>query len=124
MTAKEHAGAYGNFAFDPRAVSADAEEARISMQLSLAENEREFVQRQFRETCAETEEIVIEIQKGGAAQTRKHSPSVNKLLSWYSKSYLNSPGFFDYIANLGAGEVRVVRDFGQDAALRHLVLHC
>jgi predicted ATP-dependent endonuclease of OLD family len=45
MTAKEHAGAYGSFTFDPRAVSADADRAMISMTLEFAPNEREFVKR-------------------------------------------------------------------------------
>lgn len=97
MTAKEHAGAYGNFEFDPRTVSADADQALITMQLSFADNEREFVRRQFSYECPESDEIVIEIKKGGQARAPKRSRLVKDLLGWYSKSYLNSPGFFDYI---------------------------
>lgn len=37
MTAKEHAGSYGNFHFDPRAVSVDAAKATIKMTLSFGE---------------------------------------------------------------------------------------
>jgi len=97
MTAKEHAGAYGNFDFDPRAVSADADVARIELQLCFNEHEREFVQREFKTECPEADEIVIEIKKGGQAATRKRSNATSKLLSFYAKSYLGSPGFFDFI---------------------------
>ena len=97
MTAKEHAGAYGNFSFDPRAVSADAEKALISLSLQFNETEREFVKRQFAMECPETDEIIIEVKKGGAGRAEKRSPATKNLLSWYSKSILDSPGFFDYI---------------------------
>lgn len=97
MTAKEHAGAYGNFRFDPRAVSADSDQATILMALSFAENERDFVQKQFNIECPETDEVVIEIKKGGGAQAVRRSRPVRNLLSYYSRSYLGSPGFFDYI---------------------------
>ncbi len=65
--------------------------------LSFGENEREFVQRQFKIECPELDEIVIEIQKGGQIHARKRSQPVRSLLSSYSRSYLDSPGFFDYI---------------------------
>lgn len=97
MTAKEHAGAYGNFRFDPRTVSADSDQATISMALSFAENERDFVQKQFNIECPETDEVVIEIKKGGSSQAVRRSRPVRNLLSYYSRSYLGSPGFFDYI---------------------------
>lgn len=97
MTAKEHAGAYGNFPFDPRAVSADADQARISLWLQFNDIERDFVKRQFGAECPETDEIVIEIKKGGAAKATKRSQAARHLLGWYSKSFLDSPGFFDYI---------------------------
>lgn len=97
MTAKEHAGAYGNFSFDPRAVSADADQAVISLSLQFNETERDFVKRQFNTECPDTDEIVIEIKKGGAARAVKRSQAAKHLLGWYSKSFLDSPGFFDYI---------------------------
>lgn len=96
MTAKEHAGAYGNFNFDSRAVSADAEKATITMNLAFTEEERAFVQKQFGSECPETDEIIIEINKGGAARAVKRSGSVHRLLSYYSQA-IGSPGFFDYI---------------------------
>ncbi len=97
MTAKEYAGAYGNFEFDPRAVSADADQALISLQLQFNDIEREFVKRQFSAECPEADEIVIEIKKGGQGRATKRSPATKHLLSWYSRSFLDSPGFFDYI---------------------------
>lgn len=96
MTAKERAGAYGNFRFDPRVVSADATTARTTMNLEFAENERLFVKEKLNMECPETDEVIIEIDKGGRAQTVKRSPSVSRLLSYYSRA-LGSPGFFDYI---------------------------
>lgn len=97
MTAKERAGAYGNFAFDPRAVSADSSTATIVMTLQFTNNEREFVETQFKVKCPEEDQVILEIQKGGAAKTMKRSTPVSKLLGYYSRTYLNSPGFFDYI---------------------------
>jgi predicted ATPase len=97
MTAKEHAGAYGNFQFDPRAVSASEDQALISVGLQFNEIEREFVMRQFKAECPNTDEIVIEIKKGGAARATKRSATTKHLLGYYSKSFLDSPGFFDYI---------------------------
>jgi hypothetical protein len=99
MTAKEHAGAYGHFTHDPRAVSADATKATISMTMAFSDAEREFVQeRQWGEACPAQDEVVIEIEKGGHARAVKRSTPVNKLLSWYSRQFLNSPGFFDFIS--------------------------
>lgn len=97
MTAKEHAGAYGHFEFDPRAVSADADHALISLGLQFNEIEREFVKRQFNEVCPESDEIIIEVKKGGSGRASKRSNATKRLLSWYSKSVYDSPGFFDYI---------------------------
>jgi len=96
MTAKEHAGAYGNFRFDPRAVSADAEKATIKVVLRFSEEEREFVKTKFGRECPEEDEILIEIQKDGGARATKRSKPVAQLLGFYSRS-LGSPGFFDYI---------------------------
>jgi len=96
MTAKEHAGAYGNFRFDPRAVSADAEKANIKVVLRFSEEEREFVKTKFGNECPEEDEIVIEIQKDGKARAIKRSRPVSQLLGFYSRS-IGSPGFFDFI---------------------------
>ncbi len=96
MTAKEHAGSYGAFSFDPRTVSADATKATITMTLAFTEDERSFVKEKFNIECPETEEVIIEINKGGGAQVVKRSKSVRQLLSYYSHA-LGSPGFFDYI---------------------------
>lgn len=96
MTAKEHAGAYGNFAFDPRAVSADAAKAAITMKLKFSEDERLFVKERYDADCPETDEVIIEILKGGEARVIKRSGPTSRLLSYYSQA-LGSPGFFDYI---------------------------
>lgn len=96
MTAKEHAGSYGNFSFDPMAVSADATKATITTKLAFTEDERSFVKEKFNIECPETDEVIIEINKGGGAQALKRSGSVKQLLSYYSHA-LDSPGFFDYI---------------------------
>lgn len=97
MTAKEHAGSYGNFQFDPKVVSADANEATISMTLEFTENERTFVMDRFSQTCPERKEIIIRIDKGGNLKSFQYSQGVYYLLSFYSRNDLNSPGFFDYI---------------------------
>lgn len=97
MTAKEYAGAYGSFEHDPRAVSADSNRALISLILKFNDAERDFVKRQFNTDCPESDEIVIEILKGGSGRALRTSKATGHLLSWYSKSYLDSPGFFDYI---------------------------
>ncbi len=96
MTAKEHAGSYGNFLFDPRAVSADATKATITMKLAFTENERSFVKARFNIECPETDEVIIEIDKSGRARVERSSAPVNKLLGYYSRAP-GSPGFFDYI---------------------------
>ncbi len=96
MTAKEHAGAYGNFNFDSRAVSANAETAIITMNLAISEEERSFVQSKFGAECPETDEIIIEINKGGGAKATKRSGPVHRLLGYYSQA-IGSPGYFDYI---------------------------
>lgn len=96
MTAKEHAGSYGNFAFDSKAVSANAQTARIQLTVSFTEAERAFVKRQHNEECPEKDDIEIEIQKGGSARALKRSAPTRRLLSYYSATK-GSPGFFDYI---------------------------
>lgn len=96
MTAKEYAGSYGNFRFDPRAVCADATKATITMQLSFAENEIAFVKERFGSQCPEIDEVVIEIDERGGGRATKRSKTTQQLLSYYSRA-LGSPGFFDYI---------------------------
>jgi predicted ATPase len=96
MTAKEHAGAYGNFTFDARAVSANADKARLSLRLRFSDEERAFVQRTYGQECPEQEEIVIEIAKDGSGRALQRSKSAARLLSYYGRA-LGSPGFFDYI---------------------------
>ncbi len=98
MTAKEYAGAYGNFPFDPRAVSADTTKATIIMALSFAENERLFVKDKFHQECTETEEVIIEIDKITGGRVLKRSPATHQLLSYYSHA-AGSLGFFDYIGS-------------------------
>ncbi len=97
MAAKERAGAYGNFVFDSAAVSADAKSSTITMRLKFSDVERDFVRREFRNECPESDEIIVEIKKGGEAQTKKRSAIVSKLLSSYTGSQEDSPGFFEYI---------------------------
>jgi predicted ATPase len=96
MTAKERAGSYGNFTFDPRAVSADADQGRISITLQFSQEEREFVEGKFGETCPEQDEVVVEVLKGGRSRAVKRSSPVSRLFSFYSRA-LGSPGFFDYM---------------------------
>ena len=96
MTAKERAGAYGNFRFDPRVVSADADKATIKVVLEFSEKERDFVKAKFGSECPEEDEIIIEILKGGSARAIKRSGPVSQLLGFYSRA-IGSPGFFDYI---------------------------
>ncbi len=96
MTAKEHAGSYGEFAFDPRAVAAGSETATIALRLAFNDQEREFVQKTWNEECPPTDDIVIEIKSGGNAQASKRSRMVRRLLAHYSSEH-GSPGFFDYI---------------------------
>ncbi len=98
MTAKEHAGAYGAFVFDPRAVSADATKATIAMTLSFTENERSFVKDKFNQECTETEEVIVEIDKITGGRVLKRSAATHQLFSYYSRA-LGSPGFFDYIGS-------------------------
>lgn len=97
MTAKEHAAPYGGFHADPRAVSADAEMAKIIMRLRFSPFEREWYQQHYKQECPENDEIIIEIQSGGRARATKRSTVTQHLLGWYSRKYKKSPGFFDYI---------------------------
>jgi DNA repair ATPase RecN len=96
MTAKEHAGSYGNFGFDPAAVSANASKATISIRLSFSDQERDFVGQHYSVECPEADDIEIEILRGGNAKALKRSRAASRLLSHYSAA-AGSPGFFDYI---------------------------
>lgn len=96
MTAKEHAGAYGQFQFDSKAVSADAEKATIRVTVSFSEIEKQFVKDTYNQDCPDQDDIEIEIMKGGHARALKRSGPTKQLLSYYSAAK-GSPGFFDYI---------------------------
>ena len=97
MTAKEHAAPYGGFYADPRTVSADSEKATITMHLQFSKNEQEWYKKQFDQDCPESDNVVIEIKSGGSAKALKRSAVIKNILSWYSRAYKKSPGFFDYI---------------------------
>lgn len=96
MTAKEHAGSYGNFSFDLRAVSADSEKSTISMILGFSEEERIFIKKVYGNDCPEHDELTVEINKVGGPRFVKRSPFIHRLLSHFSRLH-GSPGFFDYI---------------------------
>src|SRR5580765_365849 len=64
MTAKEYAGAYGSFEFDPHAVSADASSALIALRVAFSEEERAFVKKTYNEECPAEDETIISIAKG------------------------------------------------------------
>ena len=96
ITAKEHAGAYGHFTFDSKAVSAKAEKATIQMELAFNSTEQEFVKSRFGESCPATDNSVVEINRSGGARVLKRSKPTSRLLSYYSHS-IGSPGFFDFI---------------------------
>ncbi len=97
MTAKEYAGSYGSFQFDPRSVMADADRATISMTIAFSAVDRAFVETQWSQECPESDDIVVEIQRGGQARVMKRSGPTKLLFPWYSRTELKSPGFFDYI---------------------------
>jgi len=97
MAAKEHAAPYGGFRMDPRCVSSDAELARVTLKILFSEIERNWYKEKYNKDCPEFDEIILEIQKGGNARVPKRSQVVRSLLSWYSREYKDSPGFFDYI---------------------------
>ena len=97
VTAKENAAPYGRFSADPRAVSADAEFARIQLRLSFSDIEKTWYAKTHGQDCPSADDIVIEIAKGGRARATKQSVFIKNLLSFYSRNFANSPGFFDYI---------------------------
>lgn len=97
MAAKEHAAPYGGFQLDPRCVAADSMSARVYLKVSFSGLERNWYEERRKVACPESDEIVLEIQAGGRGSVPKRSQVVKTLLSWYSREYANSPGFFDYI---------------------------
>lgn len=96
ITAKEHAGAYGNFSFDPRAVSADADRATITMSIEFSKRDQDYITANYNYDCPPTDEIVVTVNKGGRARAEKRSDAARQLLGYYSRAR-GSPGFFDYI---------------------------
>lgn len=96
MTAKEHAGAYGKFPFDSRAVSAGASKAEIDLRLIYTETEKDFVRRRFDQDCPDYDDIRIEVTPEGSGRAVKRSSAAIYLLRHYENSR-NSPGFFDFI---------------------------
>lgn len=97
MTAKECAAPYGGFTTDPRAVSANADVARIQLCIEFSEVERDWYFARYKTKCPASDEIVIEIHRGGAGRTIKWSEVIGHLMSWYSRAHEVSIGFFDYI---------------------------
>lgn len=97
MTAKEHAAPSGGFNADPRSVSANADKARIHIRIRFSDIERQWYETQYGGECPELDDIIIEIAKGGRANAVKRSNYTKRLLSSFSRDYLESPGFFDYI---------------------------
>lgn len=97
MAAKEHAAPYGGFQMDPRCVSSDSELAKIALKVEFSEVERNWYKEKYNQDCPAEDEIELEIEKGGRARATKRSQIVRHLLSWYSREYQDSPGFFDYI---------------------------
>jgi len=95
MTAKEHAGGYGNFAFDPRAVSVNAEMAKISLVMEFSAEDQAFLKRRFNDDCPDSDEIVVELTRGGGGNIRHRSTPTHHLLGHYSRS--DSSPFFDFI---------------------------
>ena len=99
MTAKEAGGSYGYFAFEPRAVSADAEHALVNIRLEFSMEEQAFVKAKTGAAeCPAEAEVEIRISQGGGAQVMKNTlNAASMLLSYYSSKDPDSPGFFDYI---------------------------
>jgi len=97
MAAKEHAAPYGGFQMDPRCVSSNSELARVTLGIRFSDVEQDWYREKYNQECPSSDEIILEIQKGGRASVPKRSQVVRNLLSWYSREYKESPGFFDYI---------------------------
>lgn len=97
MAAKEHAAPYGGFQMDPRCVRADADSARVTLRVAFSDLEQQWYRDKYSSECPQEDEVILEIQKGGQARVPKRSTVVRNLLSWYSREFKDSPGFFDYI---------------------------
>jgi predicted ATPase len=97
MMAKERIGPYGNFTFDPRSVSADADEATVSIKFQLSEKEQNFLTNRCGQLSREEEEITVRINKSGQHSVSKNSQFMSTLLSHYSTVIPPALGFFDYI---------------------------
>ena len=66
----------------------DAELAKVTLRILFSENERNWYKERYKKNCPETDEIILEIQKGGRARVPKRSQEVKNLLSWYSRQVL------------------------------------
>jgi len=96
MAAKERVAGYGNFAWDPRFVSADAPWSTITLTLSFTAQERAFAERQSGQVCSESETITVEFDKNGANRASSCTLPVQQLLGNFSRSS-QSLGYFDFI---------------------------
>jgi len=96
MTAKEQAGSYGGFVNDPRAVSAGAETATITMTVSFSENERTFLE-QRNSPSPEEDSFTIRLRKDGGGALDRYSQPIATIFGYHARSQPNPPGFFDYI---------------------------
>lgn len=97
MTAKEQAGAYGNFPSDPRAVAADADEATIAMTIEFNGFEKEYLSKVANSPCPDSDSMVIKIGKTSGGRHEKYSNFIAQLFQHFSWSQSESLGFFDYI---------------------------
>jgi len=96
MTAKEHAGSYGGFTFDPRAVSADSSTASITLTLEYTEQERDFAKEKMGSECPKSDTFTVVIDKNGVATSNNRSMAAYHILSNFSRGK-NPLGYFDFI---------------------------
>ena len=68
MAAKEHAAPYGGFNMDPRCVSSDSEQARVTLRIQFSEIEQSWYKEKYKQDCPDSDEIILEIQKGGSGK--------------------------------------------------------
>lgn len=97
MTAKENVGGYGYFNADARAVSADADFASVSITLTFTPEEQASVKARIGIQCPPSQEFEVRLQKDGSGQVVKGGHPASTLLSYYSSTDANAPGYFDYI---------------------------
>jgi AAA15 family ATPase/GTPase len=98
MIAKESVGPYGNFNIDKRAISANAEQAVITMTLSFKDHEVKLAKDMFGE-LHNTEKMVVKINRKGGPNIEAPEP-LKRFLGYYSTNYNDcneSLGFFEYI---------------------------